>query len=181
MKSWFDKPLDVLLNLVFGLHKNAPDRMPKHTQFVSSFSMRHSIGWVNFVLLAILSAILCTITYFVDNIMITLLCAGTVVGSFGIVLVEWSIRVRVTEESVDMQYLFFLHKTVRWKDVECVRVIKQERDRLVYIVLYGSDGKSLVDVSSSISNFWLLVKMAEHLDIEIRREKNLTLRQMRHL
>ena len=176
-----DIPLDKLLSYLFGIHRNAPEKMPKDTPFVPSFTMRHPIGWSNFVLLTAVLVLMCIIAYFVDHIATTLLCVCTVIGSLGTVLTEWSIRIRVTEESVEMRYLLFLHKKVRWAEVRCVRVIRQSNIQLTYIVLYGADGKSLIDVSSSICNFWLLAKMAEHLNIKIRKEKDLPLKQMRHL
>ena len=54
-------------------------------------------------------------------------------------------------------------------------------DYLDYMSLYQKDGKLSLDASTKFTNTWYLVKMAEDKGIEIREEKDLSLKQIKHL
>ena len=46
---------------------------------------------------------------------------------------------------------------------------------------YNNDKKCVLDFSSEMENVWHIVKMAEFKNIEIRNEKNLSIKQIRRL
>ncbi len=179
MGDWIGELLGGLLEVLFGHHKAKSEQMPENIAYVPSFSMRYPVGWLHFVLFVPLFAVV-YFAYLGNGIGFALLLGIPCAILFCGVLLQWSLRVEVGEEAVCERYMFFFRKRTLWQDVRCVRLTTQE-DGTGFFLLYGPSGKRVTDFSSRISNFWLLVKMAEHLNIEIRWETNLTIRQMRHL
>ena len=90
-------------------------------------------------------------------------------------------RYEANTETVEKSTLFFSRKTILWQDVICVRIITQGEDDDIIIALYQKDGKLSLDASTKLKNTWQLVKMAEDKGIEIREEKDLSLKEIKHL
>ena len=73
-----------------------------------------------------------------------------------------------------------LKKSISWGDLICVRKCETTGEKNVIIALYNKE-KCVLDVSTEMENAWYIIKMAEHKNIEVREEKDLTVKQMRHL
>ena len=87
----------------------------------------------------------------------------------------------MTTETIHKTVLFVFKKIILWKDIICIRVIEKTDESEVTIALYNKDKKCVSDIGTNMENAWYIVKMAEHKNIEIRKEKDLTIRQMRYL
>lgn len=90
-------------------------------------------------------------------------------------------RCVVTEETLSTRMFFVFRKTVRWDNVICVRKCETTDEETVTIALYDTKRKCVLDVFSSMQNAWYILKMAERKQIEIREEKDLSLKQLRKL
>ena len=92
-----------------------------------------------------------------------------------------SFRCFVNEQNVTASSFFMFKKSISWEDIICVRKCETTEEKSVWIVLYGKDKKRVLDISTEMENAWYIVKMAEFKNIEIREEKDLTIKQMRHI
>ncbi len=82
----------------------------------------------------------------------------------------------VTEEKLE-----FNKKSFYWNEIICVRDIVTNNQHSHTIALYDKNGKCVFDCDSDMENTWCLLKTAETHGIEIRYEKDLTLKQISHL
>ena len=62
-----------------------------------------------------------------------------------------------------------------------MRVVEQTNEKSVIIALYNQTGKCVIDFNTDMENAWYIVKMAEQKEIEIKNEKDLTIKQLAHL
>ncbi len=85
-------------------------------------------------------------------------------------------KCKVTEEK-----LVFKKKCYYWNEITCVRDIVINNQHSHTVAVYDKNGKCVFDCDSDMENSWCLLKTAEKKSIEIRYEKDLTLRQISHL
>ena len=64
-----------------------------------------------------------------------------------------------------------LKKSISWGDVICVRKCETTDEKSVWIVLYNTEKKRILDISTEMENAWYIVKMAEYKNIEIKKER----------
>ncbi len=93
----------------------------------------------------------------------------------------FSIKYYINKKEIVKQTLFFFKKTILWEDIICLRIIEKTDESEVTIALYGKDKKLALDVSSQMENAWYLVNMAETKQIEVKKEKDLSLKQLSKL
>ncbi len=184
MEHFIEGILEGVLELFSGIVRTSPDEMPDISYkdcFVVKYNVKHNIfATVASVLLLIA---LVAAAVFIDNdvrIMFIILAAGACVL---LIYTLWmhSYSCVVTPETLTETKLFSRRKTVFWKDILCVRKIEYADKSDVTIALYNHDGKLVLDVSSDADNAWYILKMAEEKQIEIRSEKNLSIRKMMRL
>ncbi len=82
----------------------------------------------------------------------------------------------VTEEK-----LLFKKKCFYWNEIICIRDIITNNQHSHTIAVYDKSGKYIFDCDTDMENAWCLLKTAEKKNIEIRRENNLTIKQLSHL
>lgn len=68
----------------------------------------------------------------------------------------------------------FLRKEVFWEDMIGLRIVETRKTSSVRLILYDKMKLRVLDLSTPMENLWYLVKMAEHKNIEIRKEKNIS-------
>ena len=51
----------------------------------------------------------------------------------------------------------------------------------IIIAVYDESGKCIIDLNTDIENAWYVVKMPEEKNIVIKKEKDLSLKQISHL
>ena len=176
--------IEGVLELLFGLVKSKPDKMSE-IEYIDKFVIKNDPKKIAMrifasVLFAIVFAIL---SIFVDNDTRILFLIFIVLGVIILFLSinALSFKCMVTEETLSKKEFFIFKKTINWKDIICVRKCETEDDKNVIIALYNTDKKCVLDVSSEMQNAWFLIKMAEQKNIEIRNEKNLSLKQISKL
>ena len=93
----------------------------------------------------------------------------------------FSIRCTVTEEYLQKSYWGSFSKRVEWRNVPFLKVVERTDNKEVIIAVYNENGKCVIDLSSEMDNAWYVVKMAEAKNIEVKHEKNLSLKQISRL
>lgn len=102
----------------------------------------------------------------------------------GILLVLFSLSFECTVDEYAIRYAYYgvlFKKEIKWQDVLCVRTVERHHEKDVTVVLYDNDGNGIATFSSEMENVWYVVKMAEHQGIEVKKEKDLTLNEIRRL
>jgi hypothetical protein len=176
--------IEGILELIFGLAKDTPESMPE-IEYKNSFIVKNTNKKMIMRIIAslIVAIVFCIGCIFVDFDTRILFFAFIVLLAF-IALFSidaLSFRCFVNEQNLTASSFFMLKKSISWGDVICVRKCETTNEKSVWIVLYGKDKKSLLDISTEMENAWYIVKMAEYKNIEIREEKDLTIKQMHHL
>ena len=93
-----------------------------------------------------------------------------------------SFECSVTDSMIRYAYCGFLFKKeILWDSVRCVRIVERNHEKDVSIILYDRCGQETVDFHSEMENAWFIVKAAEHRGIEIRKERDLSLKELRRL
>lgn len=173
--------IEGVLEFLFGLVKDKPDKMPE-IEYKNRFVVKHNPKKIAMRIVAslILIAVFVVLCFLVDDD--TRLLFSLFIGLSAFILLlsvsALSFKCVVTEESLSKTSFFIFQKTIRWKDIICVRKCGITDDKNVIIALYGNDKKCILDVSSEMQNAWYIVKMAEHKNIEIREEKDLSMKQI---
>ena len=62
-----------------------------------------------------------------------------------------------------------------------MRVVEETNEKNVIIALYDQTSKCVIDFNTDIENVWYIVKMAERKSINIKHEKDLSIKQLLHL
>ena len=106
---------------------------------------------------------------------------GLVTVLFALSLFSFSFKCDIDDTEVSCSFFWLLHKKIKWQDILCVRVAEQTNEKVVIIALYNQNGKCVIDFNTDMENAWYIVKMAEHKEIEIKNEKDLTLKQLAYL
>ena len=180
MKVW-----DLILEIFFGFAKHRPDEMPD-IEYVGHFTMKYPTKkTVARICIAAVFTVVFSVLWVVIKDGTRYLFA--IFSLLGIVLLllsllSLSFECTVTEYAIRYAYCGILfNKEIKWEDVLCIRVVERHHERDVAIVLYDHEGERIVDFSSEVENAWYIVKMAECRGIEVKKEKDLSLEEMRHL
>ena len=176
---------EVCIELLFGLVKNKPDKMPDNTSCEPRFCVKYSTT----VMVILVSIILIIITVFslimiiVDADTQALFLVFIIVLSCALffTLVSFSFRYLFTEEYIQKSHFGLCRKHIEWCRVSCIRVVEQTDAKNVIIAIYDEEGKCFIDIDSDMDNAWNVVKMAEVKNIVIKHEKDLSLKQLSHL
>ena len=75
----------------------------------------------------------------------------------------------------------FKRKKYEWRCILCIRKIATKNQHALTIALYDKSGKCIFDCDTDMENAWCIIKMADKKGIEIREEKDLSIKQINHL
>lgn len=174
--------IEGVLELLFGLIKFKPEQMPDIT-YRSDFTVKHYpkhiLGLIVLSLVVIL--VFSVLAFIFSNVPMAVFFG---ILTFVLLLLSaysFTYRCAVTEEKMMQRTFGLLKKTVFWKDIICVRIITKTNDSSVTIAIYNNDKKCVIDFCSPMQNFWHIVKMAEYKGIEIRKEKDLSIKELSHI
>ncbi len=175
---------EFVLEVLFECIKKKPEKRPE-LESKDAFTIHPSKKRETFflTLYGFLTALFLFLSLLVDpdTAVLFYIFSALVFVIFCLSLFIFSTRYEVNTENIEKTTLFFSRKTVLWQDIICVRIITQGEDDDIIIALYQKDGKLALDASTKLKNTWYLVKMAEDKDIEIREEKDLSLKKIKHL
>ena len=176
--------IEGVLELIFGLAKETPESMPE-IEYKNSFMVKNTTKKIIMRIIALLlvATVFSVGCLFVDLDTRILFFVFIVLLSF-IALISidaLSFRCFVNEKALTASSLFMFKKNIFWEDIICVRKCETTNEKSVCIVLYGKSKKCILDISTDMENAWYIVKMAEYKNIEIREEKDLTIKQIRKL
>lgn len=176
--------IEVVLESLFGLFKSKPEKRPE-LELKNEFTVKYNAvaSIVVETLLFFAGIIFLVFSFFVDGDTAVLFCifASLFWIVFLLYLFLFSMSCYVTSEKIQKTTLFFFKKEILWDAVICLRVIEKDDESSVTIALYNKQKTCFLDISTGMENAWYLVKMAEGKGIEIRKEKNLSIKQIRKL
>ncbi len=172
---------ELLLEILFGLHKDTPEQMPTDTRYTPEFSLSYRAKGISLVLFVMLTAVSIIFAFRGDGLWFALLFAIPAIALLAIYIYQRSLRIDIDETCINERTFILFRKTIPWESVKCVRLIENDGEKHVTFALYAHDGRHLTDYVSDMRNFWLVVVMAERKGIEIRKEKNLSIKEIIHL
>ena len=176
---------ELVTELLFGIAKHTPDKMPDDITYNPKFIVKHPIKKN---IARIIATLIIIITFsllwmIVENETRYLFVIFVVLGFALLVLslISFSFRCSVTEILLESSYWGLLKKQIQWSNVRCVRVVEKTDENSVIIAIYDENGKCIIDLNTDMENAWYVVKMAEEKSITIKHEKDLSLKQISHL
>ena len=177
--------VELIAELLFGLSKNKPDKMPDDISYNSNFIVKHPAKKT----IARIVATLVIITVFALLLIIvdadTQILYVIFIILFGALLIlsliTFSFRCYVTEQHIKKSYWGLFSKHIEWDNVSCIRVVEKTDEKSVIIAIYNDDGKCVIDLNTDMENVWYIVKIAEVKNITVKHEKDLSLKQISHL
>ena len=176
--------IEGVLELLFSLVKRKPEKRPElelKNEFTVCYNKASSI--VILSILFLVSALFFVLSFFVDRdtkVMFYIFSSISLL-TFFLFLFLFSITCRVNSVRIQKITLFFFKREIMWSDIICVRAIEKDDEKNILIALYAKDKKCVLDVTTDMKNAWYIVKMAESKNIEVREEKDLTLKQISRL
>lgn len=175
---------EIVLEILFECIKKKPEKRPELESkdvFTIHPSKKRKTFFLSFY--GLLTALFLFLSLLVDpdTAVLFYVLSALLFIIFCLSLYLFGTRYEVNTETIEKSTLFFSRKTVLWQDIICVRIITQGDDDDIIIALYQKDGKLSLDASTKLKNTWQLVKMAEDKGIEIREEKDLSLKKIKHL
>lgn len=177
--------IEIIAELLFGLAKDKPDKMPENISYNPCFTVRHPVKKTIARIIAtlIVIGVFSIFWIFVDSdtrilyiIFIVLLGILLMLS-----LMAFSFRCYVTEQYIQKSNWGMFCKHIEWNNVSCIRVIEKTDEKSVIIAIYNDDGKCVIDLNTDMENVWYVVKMAEAKNITVKHEKDLSLKQISHL
>ena len=185
MEFIFEILFEGLLEGLFGCFKAKPQKRPELIEHQEEFTVHISQKRKTVILslYGFLSALFLFLSLLVDRdtAILFYIFGGLTFTLFVLMLFIYSNHYDITDDRVKQTRLFLPPKEILWRDVICVRIINQTDNDDIIIALYQKDKKLAIDVSTKFENAWQVVKMAEDKGIEIREEKDLSLKQIKHL
>lgn len=175
--------IEGILELIFGLAKDTPESMPK-IEYKNSFVVKNT---KKKMVMQIIASLVVAIAFSIGCLFVDL--DTRILFFVFIVLLSFialfsidalSFRCFVNEQNLIASSFFMFKRSVSWEDIICVRKCETTNEKNVIIALYNKE-KCVLVVSTEMENAWHIVKMAEHKNIEVREEKDLTVKQMHHL
>ena len=176
--------IEGISELIFGLAKDTPESMPE-IEYKNSFVVKNiKKKIVMRIIASLISAIVFSVgCLFVDVdtkiLFFVFIVLLVFIALFSIDVL--SFRCFVNEQNLTASSFFMFKRSISWDDIICLRKCETTNEKSVWIVLYGKDKKRVLDISTEMENAWYIIKMAKYKNIEIRKEKDLTTKQMRHL
>ena len=176
--------MELVLELLFGLAKDAPDKKPE-MEYRERFTVKHprkkTVARIcaTLIWISVFSALWILIKHETRYLYAAFVGLGVMLLALS--LLAFSFRCEVDGVELSHSSLWLFKKNVKWQDVSCVRVVEQTDEKSVIIALYDRSGKCVLDFNTDMENSWYVVKMAEQKEIEIRNEKDLSLKQIAHL
>ena len=176
--------VELILELLFGLAKDAPDKKPE-IEYVDHFIVKHprkkTIARIcaTLIIVAIFSILWIFIKRETRYLFAVFVGLGIIL--FALSLFAFSFKCDIDDTKISRSFFWLFQKKIKWQDILCVRVVEQTNEKSVIIALYNQTGKCVIDFNTDMENAWYVVKMAEQKGIEVRNEKDLTLKQLAHL
>lgn len=177
--------VELIAELLFGLAKDKPDKMPEDISYNANFIVKHpakkTIARIVATLIIIAAFAFLLIIVDADTrilyIIFIILFGALLILSF----IAFSFRCYVTEQHIKKSYWRLFSKHIEWNNVSCIRVVEQPNEKSVIVAIYNTDGKCVIDLNTDMDNVWYIVKMAEGKNITVKYEKDLSLKQISHL
>ena len=176
--------VELVLDLLFGLAKDTPDKMPE-TEYIEHFIVMHphkkTIARIcaTFIIIAVFSFLWIFIKHEARYLFAIFVGLGIIL--FALSLFAFSFRCDVNHTEISHSCFWLFKKKIKWQDIICARVVERTNEKGVIIALYNQAGKCVIDFNTDMENAWYIVKMAEQKEIEIKNEKDLTIKQLAHL
>ena len=176
--------VELILELLFGLAKDAPDKKPE-IEYVDNFIVKHprkkTIARIcaTLIIVALFSILWIFIKHETRYLFAVFVGLGIIL--FALSLFAFSFKCDIDDTKISRSFFWMFRKKTKWQDILCVRVVEQTNEKSVIIALYDQTGKCIIDFNTDMENAWYVVKMAEQKGIEVRNEKDLTLKQLAHL
>lgn len=175
---------EFIFELLFGFAKGTPDVMP-NLEYKDNFTVKYS---TKRMALRICATMLIMTTFTVLSIFIKhetriLYAIFAVLGAilFTLAIIDSSFSCSVSEEAMISSRFHITKRRITWDSISCIRVVEATYEKTVIIALYDLNGKCCIDLNTDMENAWYIVKMAKDKTIEIREEKNLTMKQLKQL
>lgn len=179
-----DHFIELVMELLFGLAKDTPDKKPE-IEYVDHFIVKHprkkTIARIcaTLIIVAVFSILWIFIKHETRYLFAVFVGLGIIL--FALSLFAFSFRCDIDDTEISRSFFWLFKKKINWQDIVCARVVEQTNEKSVIVALYNQSGKCVIDFNTEMENTWYIVKMAEQKDIEIRNEKDLTLKQLAHL
>lgn len=176
--------VELVMELLFGLAKSSPEKMPE-IHYIDNFLIKHprrkTLARICATL--ILSSIFSLLWFFIkhESRYLFAIVSGLSVILFVLSLFAFSFKCYVNHEEISRSVFWIFKKKIKWQDILCAKVVEQTNERSVIIALYDQTGKCVIDFNTEMENAWYIVKMAEHKSIKLSKEKDLSLKQLKHL
>ena len=176
--------VELILELLFGLAKGAPDKKPE-IEYVDNFIVKHprkkTIARIcaTLIIVTLFSILWIFIKHETRYLFAVFVGLGIIL--FALSLFAFSFKCDIDDTKISRSFFWMFQKKIKWQDILCVRVVEQTNEKSVIIALYNQTGKCVIDFNTDMENAWYVVKMAEQKGIEVRNEKDLTLKQLAHL
>ncbi len=176
--------VELILELLFGISKHSPDQMPEiefNEHFTVKYKRKQTIARIcaSLIVIIIFSLLWFLIKHETRILFAVFVFLGAII--FALSIYTFSFVCNVNDIEISRKFLLIFSKKIKWCDVRCVRVVEQSNEKAVIIALYNQIGKCVLDFNTDMENVWYIVKMAEHLSIYIKYDKDLSLKQMSHL
>ncbi|MBR6644877.1 MAG: hypothetical protein IKL21_03845 [Clostridia bacterium] len=176
--------VELILELLFGLAKDTPDKKPE-IEYTDHFIVKHprkkTLARIcaSFIIVAVFSFLWIFIKDETRYLFAILVSLGIIL--FALSLFAFSFKCDIDDTKISRSYFWLFQKKIKWQDILCVRVVEQTNEKSLIIALYNQVGKCVIDFNTDMENAWYIVKMAEQKELELKNEKDLTLKQLAHL
>ena len=176
---------ELIHELFFGFSKHTPDEMPD-IEYASCFTIKYPAkkAVMRICIAAVITLVFSVLWILIKDQTRYLFVVFSLLGGILLVLSLFSLSFECTVDEYAIRYAYYgvlFKKEIKWQDVLCVRTVERHHEKDVTVVLYDNDGNGIATFSSEMENVWYVVKMAEHQGIEVKKEKDLTLNEIRHL
>ena len=167
--------VELVLEFLFGLAKDSPDKMPS-VNYIDSFVIRHPRKktlvriCATLVLIVVFSVLWFLVKHETRFLFVIFAVLGFILLALSVF--SFSFECYVNDIIISRNILWISKKKILWKDIKCVRVVEKTNEKAVIIALYDQIGKSVIDFNTDMENVWYIVKMAQHKSINIKYEKN---------
>ena len=175
---------ELILEILLECAKSTPEKMPD-IDYKPSFNVccnrKKSIIEiaVSFIIVTVFSILWIFIKHETRYLFLVFIVLGAMLLILSVI--SFSYKCSFDDKTIVKSFAGCFKKTILWEDIICVRKVENTDEKHVIIALYGKDGKCAVDLTSDMQNAWYAVKMAEHLGIEIKEERDLTLKKLAKL